>query len=485
MNASPESVGARVVDRTWAWRAGLFFLVATLFTLVAVPLLVQRRVNMLREQLEAAEPARTLLASLQFSLVRQRTSLLNLELDRLPADYRIYAERRATERQAHTELAPLVRRLGPEVMARFAELSAELDRWRADLPDERVLQPGDPVTAPTDRAQFEELLGRATALDSAILQRTAETRERIYAAERRGLVLTGLLGVLALLGSLAAAALYARMRRFATESERRRDEVERALSDLARANEVRAQLLRGLTHDVKNPLGAAKGYAELLSMGVKGQLTEAQAQLVDSMQRSVDSALAIIADLLDLSRADSGAVSVERVPVTLNDVAEEAVREHRPAADAAGHTLELVTDPAGVRVHTDPSRVQQVLTNLLSNAVKYTPPPGRITVLVEGEAGGNGDRPRSGRWTAIRVSDTGPGIPPDQRDIIFDEFTRLDEHAGVKGHGLGLAISRRLARILGGDLTVGDAPGGGATFTLWLPRRSGGDAAAVDAPARG
>src|SRR5690606_32275906 len=104
--------------------------------------------------------------------------------------------------------------------------------------------------------------------------------------------------------------------------------------------------------------------------------------------------------------------------------------------------------------------------NLLSNAIKYTPAPGRISVHAQREV-----REGGGSWVTIRVDDTGAGIPPEHRDAIFDEFTRLEEQGSPGGHGLGLAIARRIARLLDGDLTVGDAPGGGASFALWLPVR--------------
>jgi signal transduction histidine kinase len=156
------------------------------------------------------------------------------------------------------------------------------------------------------------------------------------------------------------------------------------------------------------------------------------------------------------------------VPVNLARVAAETAEDHRAAARAAGHVLECPDPDLPVRVQTDPARVRQVLGNLLSNAVKYTPSPGRITVHA-GEVDGGEARP--GRWAVLRVSDTGPGIPPEHREAVFDEFTRLHDGTGVQGHGLGLAISRRVARLLGGDLDVSGTPGQGAVFTLWLPLR--------------
>jgi signal transduction histidine kinase len=236
---------------------------------------------------------------------------------------------------------------------------------------------------------------------------------------------------------------------------------------LERATEARTRLLRGVTHDVKNPLGAAKGYAELLQMGVKTPMLPEQAPLVAGVIRSIDGALAIIADLLDVARADSAGLAVNRVEVDLAVIAREAAEAHRPAAESVGHVIEVVAqDP--LNVFTDPDRVTQVLGNLLSNAIKYTPTPGRITVTPDIR---DGLSEMGGPWAIVQVMDNGPGIPVDQRDAIFDEFTRLDDTGPQTGHGLGLAIARRIARLLGGDLNVEPADDRGANFILRLPLR--------------
>jgi signal transduction histidine kinase len=241
-----------------------------------------------------------------------------------------------------------------------------------------------------------------------------------------------------------------------------------ALAESARAAEARTRLLRGITHDVKNPIGAAKGYAELLDLGVKGTLTAEQREMVHGVTRSLDAALAIISDLLDLARTDSGGISVHRVSVDLRSLVREAVEDHRAVAEKAGHQLSFEVPDSPLQIYTDPARVRQVLDNLLSNAIKYTPAPGSIMVTAEGNVRA---APRVRHAVAIHVSDSGPGIPPDMREHIFDEFTRLED--SLKGHGLGLAIARRIARLLGGDLGVAESNGrlGGATFVLWLPRR--------------
>jgi signal transduction histidine kinase len=141
------------------------------------------------------------------------------------------------------------------------------------------------------------------------------------------------------------------------------------------------------------------------------------------------------------------------------ELARAAAAEFAGTAHAAGHTFDLRPGDAPLPCVTDRGRVLRILGNLLSNAAKYTPPPGRIVLETRADEGG---------WIDLRVRDTGPGIPPGEREAIFDEFHRLHDGEAA-GHGLGLATSRRIARLLGGDITVEDAPGGGSVFTLRLP----------------
>lgn len=207
------------------------------------------------------------------------------------------------------------------------------------------------------------------------------------------------------------------------------------------------------------PLGAARGYAELLELGVRAPVSPGQEPLIQGVKRSVDGALAIIGDLLDLARADSGGLTINRRPVDLRNVVREAAEDHQSSAEAAGHTMELALPAEPLRLETDPARVAQVLGNLLTNSIKYCPSPGRIRVDAVG----------GGAYARVRVTDSGPGVPPDQRQAIFDEFTRLHDGTPQKGHGLGLAIARRIARLLDGDLELEDSEWGGASFVLSLP----------------
>lgn len=378
---------------------------------------------------------------------------------------------------ALAEIQELGPRLGPGATGRLQALRALMGR-RDSLEAALVSDAGDGESYLDALPAFDELRDSMTAtlraLDEDIQQlRYARVAEQARLADIQRTISIAL-GALALLAAILVGwsawrerRLRSRLEGALAEANRQRDRAERQGVELERAMEARVRLLRGVTHDVKNPLGAARGYAELLKMEVKGPLEPEQRPYVEGIQRSVDSALAIIADLLDLARADSGGLVVERVPTDVHAVAAAAVEDHRAAAEAAGHEIETAPPAERVDAFTDPARITQVLGNLLSNAIKYTPPGGRITIRTGRQAGLNG-RPGA----VIRVDDSGPGIPTERREAVFDEFSRLTDDGPQQGHGLGLAIARRITRLLGGDLTVEDSPVGGASFVLWLPLRN-------------
>jgi PAS domain S-box-containing protein len=239
-------------------------------------------------------------------------------------------------------------------------------------------------------------------------------------------------------------------------------------------NESRLRLMRGFTHDVKNPLGAADGHLGLLEDGVKGTLTEQQLESVGRGRRLIKAALNLVSQLLDIARAEAGQLQVQREPTDVAQVAEEIVEEFRPAAIAKKQSVALDIPGAGgdsrrhseLVIQSDPARVRQVVANLVSNAVKYTQPDGRIRVTA-GFAS-NGNLPTHETWVAITVSDNGPGIPYEKQNMLFREFTRFNPGA-ADGSGIGLAISQRIARALHATITFTSKPGAGSSFTLWLP----------------
>lgn len=228
------------------------------------------------------------------------------------------------------------------------------------------------------------------------------------------------------------------------------------------------RLIRGFTHDVKNPLGAADGYLSLLELGVFGEMSTLQTDSVQRARRSIRSALDLVTNLLEIERAKAGEVVISRERVDLGDVARGVVEAFRPAGEAKQLSLSLLPPrhDESLVVESDGARVRQILANLVSNAVKYTQVAGHITVrahVAEGD-----QEHRRGRWLAVTVADNGPGIPLDKQHLLFREFARFAPDA-AEGSGIGLAISQHLARALGGTITCESTAGVGSAFTLWLP----------------
>jgi signal transduction histidine kinase len=305
------------------------------------------------------------------------------------------------------------------------------------------------------------MLVAAAHLDEAITQAGRDRIAQMAEVETFQRETTALLGLLALAAAAATWRLSRRVHEYALEAEERR-------ATLAEVTAARARFMRGVSHDLKNPIHAIDGHAQLLEDQVRGPLNDAQRDSVARIRRSARAMLGLIEDMLELARAEAGQLTVKLDRVVLRDVVHDVVEEHRAAAQFAGLTLVQRNDDAQTILTTDPVRVAQVLGNLLSNAIKYTPAGGHIEVSTEVPSGrgNNGD----GRL-AIHVADDGPGIPSDKREEIFGEFTRLGA-ADRPGAGLGLSIGRRIARLLGGDVTVAGRDGHGSRFTLWLPMRT-------------
>ncbi len=240
-------------------------------------------------------------------------------------------------------------------------------------------------------------------------------------------------------------------------------EAEQGRQELERVIESKARLIRGFSHDIKNPLGAADGYAQLLVDGLMGELTAKQAESIGRIRAGIATALSLINDVVEFSRAESGQMEVRQSPFNADALVREVIEEHRAEAERSGARL-MAGELAGGQITCDAIRIRQILGNLVINAIKYAGGDSPIVLSVRRSDGVVDESSR----ILFAVADEGQGIPVEKQHLLFEEFQRL--HMGKKeGSGLGLAISRRIARVLGGDLTVESAAGRGSTFTLWIP----------------
>jgi signal transduction histidine kinase len=240
-------------------------------------------------------------------------------------------------------------------------------------------------------------------------------------------------------------------------------EAERAARARAdEANRAKTEFLAVMSHELRTPLNAIAGYAELLEIGVHGELSGPQREAIERIQRSQRHLLGLINDVLNFARIDAGHLELDIRPIAVQHAMETLEALVAPLLEKKQLQYDLRADDSSLEVSADPEKLRQILLNLLSNATKFTEPGGRITVSCS-------SKPKS---VSIAVQDTGAGIPPDKLDRIFEPFVQLDTGRTRmhEGTGLGLSISRDLARMMGGDLTVESTVGVGSTFTLTLPR---------------
>lgn len=228
------------------------------------------------------------------------------------------------------------------------------------------------------------------------------------------------------------------------------------------ANRAKTAFLGAMSHELRTPLNAIGGYIDLLEMGLRGPLTDLQRADLARMRNNQEHLTILITEILDFAKTGSGHVTYSAKDVQCCAVIQRAVELIEPLFGRKGLTFDGISGDPSLIAHADPDRIAQILVNLLSNAIKFTPAGGRVSAGCAA----------SGDFVNLSVGDTGIGIASEKIEVIFEPFVQLkdgfaDRESGV---GLGLAISRDLARAMGGDLTVKSQVGKGASFTLSLPR---------------
>ena len=296
------------------------------------------------------------------------------------------------------------------------------------------------------------------------------------------------LWTLGILGALFLAYGLLREQRRAQQAAERSTELERLYSDVKRANQAKSEFLANVSHELRTPLNAIVGFVELLREGFYGELSQRQVQPVDRIAASATHLRHLVDQVLDIAKIAAGRLEVHSETMLLRPFVLNVASELESLLSERRRAFSISIASSLPRVRTDPTHLRQILINLIGNAVKYSndgaigirarllSDAGAILPASTGEIPGEialRNAPGEGSWIALQVTDTGIGIAAADLERIFDEFEQVN--AGPRGDsmnrgtGLGLPISRRLARLLGGDISVESSLGSGSTFTIWIP----------------
>jgi signal transduction histidine kinase len=294
----------------------------------------------------------------------------------------------------------------------------------------------------------------------------------------------GLGWVLVGVGAIIFILVVHRFRVQAHRLQERSRELEHLSTELIRVNKMKSEFLANVSHELRTPLNAIVGFVDLLREGVYGELTPKQAGPVQRIEASASHLRHLVDQILDLAKMAAGRLEIHSEPIDLRPFILDLASEVEPLVAEKSLYLSLTMSSALPRVRTDATHLRQIILNLLGNAVKYTH-TGTISVRAKVFAANDplvpslvkpaqdGPSTSARPWIAIQVVDTGIGIGKNDQARVFEEFEQIN--AGPRGDsmnrgtGLGLPISRRLARLLGGDVSVESELGKGSTFTVWLP----------------
>jgi signal transduction histidine kinase len=309
-------------------------------------------------------------------------------------------------------------------------------------PETGTILPYEAVAGKVLSAQGE-LIGLVTILHD---QRQALERERLYDQVK-----------------LASAELEAKVHQATAELSRQNELLRRQAIQLEQASALKSQFLANMSHEFRTPLNAILGYTSMLLQGVFGAMSDSQRNSLSRVDTSGRHLLALINDILDISRIEAGKMPVHLAEFPLPELIAEVMAEVEPIVSRTRLSLTRELSAELPPLHSDRAKVKQIVLNLLTNALKFTP-EGSVKISATWE-------PSSDR-VLIGVSDTGIGIAPEDQARVFEDFSQADSSPtrAYGGAGLGLAICRRLASMLGGQIRLDSAVGKGATFTLMVPR---------------